>query len=385
MIKILTYNLGMIFPFFDYTKKINKLLKIIHNYDIVVFQEILCFNTRKYLLSKTEFKYYHYFSHGPGCLFINNYSGTGMFVLSKYPIVGTMYKRYSINGKPHKILHSDYMIDKGIGLCYIKVNNKIINLYITHLHANYSDTWETLNNKDEYKYHRLAQLFELSQFIKATMNGNLNILCGDLNCDELSNYKNINLPVMTIINTMTSMKDCLFEIFKNNIKKYPIAFSTFIGYNNNNNNNNNNNLVYPPQRLDYIFYSSNNFKLIKSNLVEIEGLSDHIGISAEFNITNNNNNSFIKNKKIIKYLINSLNKGILECYYEKIMYIYYSIFIFIILIVSLFYLESYLHLITFITSKLIFMFIYLSHFNAQKNYRGFIELYNEAKMLKQNY
>ena len=164
MIKILTYNVGMILPFFNYTKYINKLLNIIDEYDIIIFQEILCANTRLYLLSKTKFNYNHYFSHGPGCLFINNYSGTGMFILSKYPIVNVMYKKYSINGKPHKILHSDYMIDKGIGLCNIKVNNNLINIYITHLHANYSDTYDTLDNIDEYKYHRLAQLFELSQF-----------------------------------------------------------------------------------------------------------------------------------------------------------------------------------------------------------------------------
>ncbi len=75
MIKILTYNVGMILPFFNYTKYINKLLNVIDEYDIIIFQEILCANTRQYLLSKTKFKYKynHYFSHGPGCLFINNY------------------------------------------------------------------------------------------------------------------------------------------------------------------------------------------------------------------------------------------------------------------------------------------------------------------------
>ena len=376
MIKILTYNLGIILPFFDYTEKINKLLNIICEYDIIVFQEILCSNSRKYLLSKSKFKYYHYFNHGPGCLFMNNYSGTGMFILSKYPIVGIMYKRYSINGKPHKILHLDYMIDKGIGLCYIKINNEIINLYMTHLHANYSDTWKTLDNEDEYKYHRLAQLFELSQFIKATMNDNLNILCGDLNCDELSNYKNINLPVMTIINTFTNMKDCLFEIFKNKIKKYPINFSTFLGYNHH---------EYPPQRLDYIFFNSSKYKLIKSNLIEIKHLSDHAGISAVFDLNNNNNmpnNHLLKNNKIIKYLLNSFDKGSVECYNEKIMYIYYALILLIILIISLININ--LHLITFITSKLIFMFIYLSHFNAQKNYKCFVELHNETKCLLDN-
>jgi len=33
----------------------------------------------------------------------------GLLLLSRYPIVESMYHRFALNGKPHKILHCDYL------------------------------------------------------------------------------------------------------------------------------------------------------------------------------------------------------------------------------------------------------------------------------------
>ncbi len=378
--KILTYNLGMLFPFNDKNNqiKIDNIINIINSYDIIVFQEILYKPSRDYLIDKLKHKkfiYNHYFSHGPGFLFTKNYSGTGLLVISKYPIIETIYKKYSINGKPHKILHSDYMIDKGVGLCYIQFNNIIINLYVTHLHANYVDKWHLLNKYDEYKYHRIAQLFELSQFIKITKNNNFNILCGDLNCDELTKYKNIYLPVTSILKYISNMNDCMYEIYKNKLYKYPNKFSTFTNYNNNN---------YPPQRLDYIFYNSNKYKLLHSKLINFNNLSDHIGVESVFKYNNNyfekTNNNYIYDKNIITYIFNNFNLAINENENNIILNKYKAIYLFLLLLIMSFIPFYNLYFIIFY--KIIFIFNFINiiiSFNLHKNLSAFIELKNENK------
>jgi sphingomyelin phosphodiesterase 2 len=378
--KILTYNLGMLFPFNDKNNqnKIDNIINIIFSYDIIVFQEILYKPSREYLIEKIKLKgflFNHYFSHGPGFLFSKNYSGTGLLVVSKYPIIETIYKKYSINGKPHKILHSDYMIDKGVGLCYIQFNNIIINLYVTHLHANYVDKWSLLNHNDEYKHHRIAQLFELAQFIRITKNNNFNILCGDLNCDELTKYKNIYLPAISILKYISNMNDCMYEIYKNKLYKYPNKFSTFTNYNNNS---------YPPQRLDYIFYNSNTHKLLHSKLINFNNLSDHIGVESIFDNIQEYNILPIKkdNNTIITYIYDNFNSAINENKINITNNKYKTFYLFLLLSIMTFI--PFYNIYLFIFYKIMFIFniinIFIS-FNLQKNLRSFIELKNEIKYL----
>lgn len=381
--KILTYNLGMLFPFNDKNNqnKIDNIINIIFSYDIIVFQEILYKPSREYLIEKIKLKgflFNHYFSHGPGFLFSKNYSGTGLLVVSKYPIIETIYKKYSINGKPHKILHSDYMIDKGIGLCYIQFNNIIINLYVTHLHANYVDKWSLLNHNDEYKHHRIAQLFELAQFIRITKNNNFNILCGDLNCDELTKYKNIYLPAISILKYISNMNDCMYEIYKNKLYKYPNKFSTFTNYNNNS---------YPPQRLDYIFYNSNTHKLLHSKLINFNNLSDHIGVESIFDNIQEYNILPIKkdNNTIITYIYDNFNSAINENKINITNNKYKTFYLFLLLSIMTFI--PFYNIYLFIFYKIMFIFniinIFIS-FNLQKNLRSFIELKNEIKYFIKN-
>jgi len=83
-------------------------------------------------------------------------------------------------GFPHKIQHGDYFAGKLIGLCKILINGHVINVYNTHLHANYHHVIP----KDIYLGHRVCQAYELIQFIESTSMADttdLTILLGDLN------------------------------------------------------------------------------------------------------------------------------------------------------------------------------------------------------------
>ena len=83
-------------------------------------------------------------------------------------------------GFPHKIQHGDWFCGKLIGLCKILVHGQVINVYNTHLHANYH---HVIPN-DIYLAHRICQAYELIQFIESTSSADstdLTLLLGDLN------------------------------------------------------------------------------------------------------------------------------------------------------------------------------------------------------------
>ena len=59
-------------------------------------------------------------------------------------------KRFSVNGQPYQMLHCDYLGGKGIGLARLYTPAGAVDLYISHLHADYScnTTSPTSGSKD---------------------------------------------------------------------------------------------------------------------------------------------------------------------------------------------------------------------------------------------
>ncbi|XP_014096081.1 putative neutral sphingomyelinase isoform X1 [Bactrocera oleae] len=139
-------------------------------YDIVSLQEVWSRKDCETLKNATELvlPYAHYFYSGV--------MGSGLLVLSKYPILSSFFHPWSVNGYFHRIQHADWFGGKGVGLCRILVDKHVIHLYNTHLHAEYN------NNNDDYKTHRVIQAFDTAQFIRATRGDSvLQVLAGDLN------------------------------------------------------------------------------------------------------------------------------------------------------------------------------------------------------------
>ncbi|XP_071134389.1 putative neutral sphingomyelinase [Mytilus edulis] len=141
-------------------------------YDIILCQEI--WDKADYELLKTKIsqslKYSHYFYSGA--------IGSGLCLFSKLPILESFYHNFTLNGYAHKIHHGDWFGGKGLGMCRLMYNDIRINLYCTHLHAEYD------MDDDEYAAHRVSQAFEMSQFIKLTSspdNCDLVIVGGDFN------------------------------------------------------------------------------------------------------------------------------------------------------------------------------------------------------------
>jgi len=59
--------------------------------------------------------------------------GSGMCIMSRYPIIDHHYHSFILNGYLHMLLHGDWFGGKGIGLCRIDVGGFIVDVYTTHV------------------------------------------------------------------------------------------------------------------------------------------------------------------------------------------------------------------------------------------------------------
>ncbi|KAK3927734.1 Putative neutral sphingomyelinase [Frankliniella fusca] len=141
-------------------------------YDIVCLQEVWSTNDFNLIRdgAKPVLPYSHYFHSGV--------VGSGVCILSRYPIHDVLFHQWPVNGYVHKIHHGDWFGGKGVGLCQIYYNDLLIHVYTAHLHAEYD------RESDEYIAHRVLQAFDTAQFIHMTSGGaDMVILGGDLNTE----------------------------------------------------------------------------------------------------------------------------------------------------------------------------------------------------------
>lgn len=104
--------------------------------------------------------------------------GSGLATFSRYPIEQVFFKRFSLNGEPHRIFHGDWFSGKGVGACRIRLpdGGPTLDFYNTHLHAEYDC------HTNFYMVHRMCQLQELVQFVElSSRSENLVMVVGDLN------------------------------------------------------------------------------------------------------------------------------------------------------------------------------------------------------------
>lgn len=88
--------------------------------------------------------------------------GSGLAILSKYPIISTAYHRYALNGKPLKFLHGDYYVGKGCGTALVNHPQLgLLEVFNTHLHAGYGP-------KDQYKAHRATECWQLANLLRCS-------------------------------------------------------------------------------------------------------------------------------------------------------------------------------------------------------------------------
>lgn len=153
----------------DRMKRLGDFLNL-ENFDLALLEEVWSEQDFQYLRQRLSLTYpdAHYFRSGM--------IGSGLCVFSKHPIQEIFQHVYSLNGYPYMFHHGDWFCGKSVGLLVLRLSGLVLNAYVTHLHAEYS------RQKDIYFAHRVAQAWELAQFIHHTSkNADVVLLCGDLN------------------------------------------------------------------------------------------------------------------------------------------------------------------------------------------------------------
>ncbi len=180
-LKVATLN---VWDFYGFPKRkkrmleIGKLIKYI-NPDIVGLQEAFVKGDRKLLfkqLKDSRLKYSKYYYSG---LF-----GSGLMLISAFPIKETNFYQYTKNGEWHKLWQGDWWVGKGVATALIELPNNAghIGFYNTHTISEYNENKKGFEVR--YTENRIHQMHELSDIIMSYGNSIPAILVGDINCRQ---------------------------------------------------------------------------------------------------------------------------------------------------------------------------------------------------------
>ena len=175
----------------DYkNERLKDFIEFLPEFDIICFQEIFTTLTdRKHQMireaAKSGFKY-HVSSKPPS--FLSEYiTDAGLLILSRYEIVECDYYDYYLN------ISGDAPSNKGIIYAKIKINNRYLFLFNTHLQSTYFD--ESQSNIDSTIQVRTKQTEELINFVynklisipRDQVEKGLVLIVGDFNIDAHDN------------------------------------------------------------------------------------------------------------------------------------------------------------------------------------------------------
>ncbi|KAI7877007.1 DNase I-like protein [Lichtheimia hyalospora FSU 10163] len=246
------------------------------DYDIVALQELWMPEDFEYLKQQTQSMLPYANLYYSGAL------GSGLAILSRYPIVSTSYSRYTLAGRPLKIFHGDFYVGKGYAsACVDHPDIGIIEVFNTHLHAGYGD-------ETEYEGHRLSETWELARRLRASAaQGRQVIVSGDFNSVPTShNYQLLKLHAY--------MTDSWMQANQQQRQNNQIDTDDMIQYEgitcNSPMNSWSKNKARMGDRLDYIFYRMTpQLQCIHSNVAMTEYIpgtqmsySDHFAVHSTF-------------------------------------------------------------------------------------------------------
>ncbi|KAF9965507.1 hypothetical protein BGZ70_004703 [Mortierella alpina] len=142
-------------------------------YDIVGLQEVWVYDDYLRIRDLVQETLPHTKHWNSGVL------GSGLVILSKYPIVSTTMRRFALNGDPFKVFHGDWYVGKCfVSATVVHPTCGEIEVFNTHLHAGY----DPVGTPDSYLGCRVGEAWEMASAVKAaTTQGRHVISLGDYN------------------------------------------------------------------------------------------------------------------------------------------------------------------------------------------------------------
>ncbi|KAI1341499.1 Endonuclease/exonuclease/phosphatase [Xylariaceae sp. FL0016] len=112
--------------------------------------------------------------------------GSGLVILSKWPIEESTFWKFSLNGRPTAFWRGDWYVGKGVACARIRYGDgdkDIVEVFNTHTHPSYSGN----PYDNSYTVHRLSQAWEIAKLVRgACERGHLVVALGDFNDVPLS-------------------------------------------------------------------------------------------------------------------------------------------------------------------------------------------------------
>lgn len=142
-------------------------------YDVVALQEIWCESTDwRELRSRCSVTFPH------AKFFYTGAFGSGLAILSRFPIIATHTHPFSLNGHPVLVHHGDWIVAKAAGCATIAVPKAgLIDFWVTHTVAAGGE-----DGPESRRAHRVVQAYELANHARNSASKGRHVVClGDLN------------------------------------------------------------------------------------------------------------------------------------------------------------------------------------------------------------
>jgi endonuclease/exonuclease/phosphatase family metal-dependent hydrolase len=121
--------------------------------DVVALQEVWTADARHRLIEA---------GRRAGCVHVwhrdATLGGSGLLVLSRFPIAHARFTRFAVSGLPQRVQHADYYGGKGFVQIQLRTPVAEVEVVTTHLQAAYGGP----PSEDEYLGHRIAQIVEIA-------------------------------------------------------------------------------------------------------------------------------------------------------------------------------------------------------------------------------
>jgi len=229
--------------------------------DLVALQEIWTESARNTLIEAGRKAGLVHAWHNPAVR-----SGSGLMILSRFPIRAHSFEAFELGGFPEAIQHSDYWAGKGLAEVSFASPVGEFRLITSHLHAAYG-----ARANDPYVGHRIGQVLQLVEGVRRGTSPVL--LAGDMNFIEGSEESSILLGFTSLVDVAQHFDRAVPTSLASNPYRDP---------------------GWEEQRIDYIFHQTGKSATLKpvaidrvlDEVIEIENApgaySDHAGLLAEF-------------------------------------------------------------------------------------------------------
>ncbi|ORC86426.1 putative eukaryotic translation initiation factor 3 subunit [Trypanosoma theileri] len=201
-ITVLTYNLWGIFNSKHRKERMAHFATKVAQYDVILLQELFSLSDYELIMQSLpeEIRATRYIKRFPTAFY-----GSGVAVISRFPISSAIFFTFPLQGFPERVLHGDYYANKGAALVRVNVPcgigkdkgstegshdlmYKEVSFYSTHLVAMYQKTARLRDWRHElYLPIRLSQAVSFANFIAETSRPDeCVVIGGDFNATQRS-------------------------------------------------------------------------------------------------------------------------------------------------------------------------------------------------------